>query len=810
MERVMNFSWVKAFFVPVLILFLSVSSLASSYGYDLNSDNSIGLPDLALFVQQWLDANCISPDWCYGSDFDQSGNVDFNDFALFAQHWGDQLTPPVNLVGWWQLDQGFGTIAYDSVADKDGTLTNMNPATAWVAGYNSKAALNFDGIDDSVTVPALNINTVGVTLSAWIKRSGNQTDYAGIIYRRYWVPDWYMYVEFGLQFGTDNELRYRWNNTYYQWSSGLVPPDNQWVFVALVIEPSQATIYLYDNEGLKSAVDPHAHSQENWSGTLSIGRASTASGRLYRGAIDDVRIYNAALTADDLRTIIDRKGYAESPRPKKGEHTILPVTLSWTSGQFVQPNDGHLVYLSDNFNDVNTATTDSNCFLGPYDVNNVAPTGLAENHTYYWRVDEVNSTDPNSPWKGSIWSVRVIPPILLRVFLLAGQSNMVGSGASAELPSQYQGEQKNVIIYASGTVDPGLSDKWIYLKPGLGGASNAFGPEITFGHDIAAALTDCNVALIKLSIGGTPLHDLAGPTNSWKARIGSLYFGLLNITDLAISKLDRIYQPVISGMLWMQGENDASYSSTSASQYRQNLIDLIDDLRADLPVSNMPFMIGQIANHYPPSGWAWGPTVQAAEQRVGDEKEYCNWFTTDDLAMNADYVHYNAAGQIILGQRFAAKMIPYWTPNPYPVPASYSYSNGSFYSGLLANLTANDNVSFVSQSQTSGTTRYATVAFTFTGIPVSSPSSIDVTVLNRSGTASTTQKIRLYNFATTLYDEKDSTTIGTAESTRSFTVTTGASNYISGGTVYVQQECSKATSTTFYIYHDQLALTVHP
>jgi hypothetical protein len=37
------------------------------------------------------------------------------------------------------------------------------------------------------------------------------------------------------------------------------------------------------------------------------------------------------------------------------------------------------------------------------------PTGLIPGTTYYWRIDEVNTADPNSPWKGPIWSFSIPP-----------------------------------------------------------------------------------------------------------------------------------------------------------------------------------------------------------------------------------------------------------------------------------------------------------------------------------------------------------------------------------------------------------------
>ena len=37
------------------------------------------------------------------------------------------------------------------------------------------------------------------------------------------------------------------------------------------------------------------------------------------------------------------------------------------------------------------------------------PDGLVPGTTYYWRIDEVNDVDPNSPWRGNVWSFKVPP-----------------------------------------------------------------------------------------------------------------------------------------------------------------------------------------------------------------------------------------------------------------------------------------------------------------------------------------------------------------------------------------------------------------
>ena len=99
---------------------------------------------------------------------------------------------------------------------------------------------------------------------------------------------------------------------------------------------------------------------------------------------------------------------AYGPFPKDGTlYTDTWVSLSWSPGDYAVSHD---VYVGDNFDDVNNGTgdtfrgnvTDTYYFTGftgyPY------PDGLVPGTTYYWRIDEVNQTDPNSPWKGDVWS----------------------------------------------------------------------------------------------------------------------------------------------------------------------------------------------------------------------------------------------------------------------------------------------------------------------------------------------------------------------------------------------------------------------
>ncbi|NOR65870.1 MAG: hypothetical protein GQ528_00760 [Woeseiaceae bacterium] len=105
--------------------------------------------------------------------------------------------------------------------------------------------------------------------------------------------------------------------------------------------------------------------------------------------------------------------FAREPNPKDGAvHSDTWVTMTWFAGDFAASHD---VYFSDNFDDAYNGTGDAfranqdgtDYIVGfpgfPY------PDGLVPGTTYYWRIDEVNDADPNSPWKGPVWSF-AIPP----------------------------------------------------------------------------------------------------------------------------------------------------------------------------------------------------------------------------------------------------------------------------------------------------------------------------------------------------------------------------------------------------------------
>jgi len=82
-----------------------------------------------------------------------------------------------------------------------------------------------------------------------------------------------------------------------------VIPNLRWVFVALVVEPQRATLYKGLDGILRAEVNPVSHGPEEFDGTLLIGQDAAGAARHFRGWIDEVRIFDAALSTDEIAEI---------------------------------------------------------------------------------------------------------------------------------------------------------------------------------------------------------------------------------------------------------------------------------------------------------------------------------------------------------------------------------------------------------------------------------------------------------------------------------------------------------------------------
>jgi len=237
----------------------------------------------------------------------------------------------------------------------------------------------------------------------------------------------------------------------------------------------------------------------------------------------------------------------------------------------------------------------------------------------------------------------------LWVYILAGQSNMVGLGRNHELSAADATRVPNLHIFYDDSIHPNDNTlRWMPLAPGFGVTEQGFGPELSFGRALHEHWPDRQIALIKVAEGATDLEE------HWRAPGGRLYQLLLGHVREEMASLTQVWRPQIVGMLWMQGESDAS-SSGPANAYERNLTEFFNTLRADLELPLMPVVAALIS---PTFGWPEAETVRSATQDVADGVGEIEVVETADLPMHVDDPpHYNSAGTLTLGRRFAAATI---------------------------------------------------------------------------------------------------------------------------------------------------------
>lgn len=235
-----------------------------------------------------------------------------------------------------------------------------------------------------------------------------------------------------------------------------------------------------------------------------------------------------------------------------------------------------------------------------------------------------------------------LPPLLgddamatpLKVFLLAGQSNMVGKRSlAAELPPALRQEQPRALFFTAGG--------WVPLRPGVSEPAG-FGPELAFAERMTDGLGE-SIGLVKFSVGGTNLAVQWSPQ-----REDSLYAQLLRQVRAAAQT-----RPVqVVGMVWMQGGNDAK-SLAMATAYRANLEALLRQVRQDTGNPDLKFVCGRSAS--PPDRFPHVALVRQAQTGI-DAPGYA-WVDCDPIAMGPDGVHYSTAGQVQAGYLFADAML---------------------------------------------------------------------------------------------------------------------------------------------------------
>ena len=185
--------------------------------------------------------------------------------------------------------------------------------------------------------------------------------------------------------------------------------------------------------------------------------------------------------------------------------------------------------------------------------------------------------------------------------------------------------------------------------------AGCFGPEVGFAMRFLELMPLDELWLIKYAVGGSSLLAWERDWSIERAAIaddadkGALYPRLIRHVKQAIPDEDVD----LLACLWMQGESDSRFP-LAAAQYQQNLTELIANIRADLDQALMPFVIGLV--NPAPSRFACLSSVRAAQRLVTETVPKVSLVDTDGLTRHDDEVHYDTAGQLELGRRFANQL----------------------------------------------------------------------------------------------------------------------------------------------------------
>lgn len=206
-----------------------------------------------------------------------------------------------NLIGWWKADEpatALGILDHSG----NGLHAALEGSATWIKGVVD-GAVELDGRSTFVTLKAPNTKVAEATISAWIRPKEMSTGVQGLVF-------WRGSSTSGLNLDSGNELRYHWNDEQSTWSfkSGLTVPTGEWSFVALVVEPNEARLYVNDLEA--PAINATSHESSPFDGPLNLGRDPMQANRSFLGALDDMRFYNKALSQDELAEL---RGHTGAP-----------------------------------------------------------------------------------------------------------------------------------------------------------------------------------------------------------------------------------------------------------------------------------------------------------------------------------------------------------------------------------------------------------------------------------------------------------------------------------------------------------------
>ena len=320
-----------------------------------------------------------------------------------------------NLVGWWKFDEGAGATALDWSGH--GNHARLVGGPKWVAGHDGDA-LKLDGSDDYAVLPigGLISSLSSATFTTWV----NFNNIGGAWQRIFdFGSGTGIYIFLCPRTGTTGPLRLA-ITTGGGAGESLIDSSNTlpsgWHHVAVVVTSGNMQLYLDGvviASGSTSVVPSDlGQTSNNW-----LGRSQYAADGYFNGSLDDFRIYDYVLSAEEIiKTMRGDPLLAWQAKPADGStpdiQSALP--LSWSAGEKASQHDVYFGTDADAVANADTSTPE--IYRGRQNATSYNPPEGVDwgSGPYYWRIDEINTDGTVST--GRLWSFTVADFILVDDF----------------------------------------------------------------------------------------------------------------------------------------------------------------------------------------------------------------------------------------------------------------------------------------------------------------------------------------------------------------------------------------------------------
>lgn len=244
-----------------------------------------------------------------------------------------------------------------------------------------------------------------------------------------------------------------------------------------------------------------------------------------------------------------------------------------------------------------------------------------------------------------------------QLFILAGQSNMVGRGDPRKIPESIVSEVATRVFlcydhdqnFAAKLGGPRATSSWKPLTTDLqysyGGECHHFGPEFSLAK-VLLEQNAGNIYFAKFAMGSTNLHTDWCPD-------GEYFKKFVHFVKAAIASVGHDVD--VSGIFWLQGESDSGGNASQVNGYEDNLVRFFAEFRRELQAPELPVVASQVDFHNGPQSKGKRPkklsrindAIRAACERDQTQPAECN-VLNGELGMHEDG-HLNSEALLQIG-----------------------------------------------------------------------------------------------------------------------------------------------------------------